>query len=283
MSRDPRRLAGSGEPLVLIHGLGHSRRAWLPVLDALESRHEVLSLDLPGFGEAPPLPSGIAPTVPALTDFVEREMDAAGFDSAHIAGNSMGGWIALELARRGRARTVVAISPAGGGSPRERAYSRYAMKAFRAVTRVVSHVAEAVAIGGPTRTVFFGMFFARPNRLPREDAAYTLRAYARGPAFPAACDWLFTNQAQGLEEIACPVTIAWGTRDLILFPRQARHFLAGLPDARLVTLDGLGHVPMSDDPARLAEVILERTSGVAPRPAAVNPPRTAPAQPSARG
>ena len=282
MSRDFRTIAGSGEPLVLIHGLGLSRRTWLPVLEALESRHEVLSLDLPGFGEAPPLEDGVTPDVPALTDAVEREMDAAGFTTAHVAGNSMGGWIALELARRGRARTVVAISPAGGGTRRERAYSRALLKVTRAVTRALAPVADAVAVGGPTRTLLFSAFWARPNRLPREDTAYALRAYARAPAFHAACDWLFANRALGLGEVDCPVTIAWGSRDVLLFPRQARHFLAQLPDADMLVLDRLGHIPMSDDPVRVAGVILGRTSGRArSQPASL--PSSAPELRPARG
>ena len=234
----------------------------------------MLALDLPGFGEAPPLPAGIVPTVPALADAVEREMDAAGFRTAHLAGNSMGGWIALELARRGRARTAVALSPAGGGTRRERAYARSLLKAIRVVARMVSPVAETIALPGPTRKLFFGVFFARPNRLPREEAAYALRAYARAPAFCAACDWLFSDRTQGLEEVDCPVTIAWGTRDVVLLPRQARHFLAHIPGARLVWLDGLGHIPTSDDPARVAWVILEGTSAYVGQPVATRPRAT---------
>ncbi len=210
-------------------------------------------------------------------------MDVAGFRTAHVAGNSMGGWIALELARRRRARTVVALSPAGGGNRRERAYARALMKAVRVATRAVAPFADAVAVGGPTRSLFFGVFFARPNRLPREEAAYSLRAYAHAPAFPAACDLLFSRRAQGLGEVGCPVTIAWGTRDLVLLPRQARHFLAELPDARLVRLDRLGHVPMPDDPARVADVILERTHGEPPEAAASPSPPPAPALRPVRG
>lgn len=228
MTRAYRRIAGSGEPLVLIHGLGHSRHGWSPVLESLESRHEVLSLDLPGFGEAPPLAAGVVPSVPALADAVEREMGAAGFRSAHLAGNSMGGWIALELARRRRARTVVAISPAGGGTRRERVYARSLMRMIWRGARALAPVAGVVSMPGPTRLLFLP-FFARPNRVPREEAAHALRAYARAPAFPAACDWLFSGRAQGLEEIDCPVTIAWGGHDPLLLPRQARYFLARIP------------------------------------------------------
>ena len=264
------------EPLVLLHGLGDSKRTWEPLLAELEHRHAVLALDLPGFAEAPPLPAGVAPTVPALADAVEREMDAAGFAAAHLAGNSMGGWIALELARRGRPRTVVAISPAGGGSRRERAYARNLMKATRVLTRAVAPVAELVAIPGPTRSLLYALFFARPNRLSRERAAHALRAYARSPAFPSACDLLFAGRAEGLEQIDCPVTIAWGTRDRVLLPRQARYFKSRIPHARMVVLERLGHTPMADDPPRMAELILEATAAAVPAVAATAPPATVP-------
>ena len=104
---------GSGEPLVLVHGIGHTWRGFVPMLPLLEPRFDVLAVDLPGFGNSPPLNNGRAPTPEVLADAVEEAMDAAGFGTAHVAGNSLGGWIALELARRGRARTCTALSPAG--------------------------------------------------------------------------------------------------------------------------------------------------------------------------
>jgi pimeloyl-ACP methyl ester carboxylesterase len=151
------------------------------------------------------------------------------------------------------------------------------MKVVRVGARVVSPVAYAASIPGPTRLLLFGLFFARPNRLPREEAAYALRVYARAPSFPDAADWLFANRAEGLAEIECPVTIAWGTRDLLLFPRQARHFLAQLPGARLEPLDRLGHTPMSDDPERVAAVILGQTTAAPSAQPAATGPSPAPA------
>jgi pimeloyl-ACP methyl ester carboxylesterase len=198
--------------------------------------------------------------VSALADAVEREMDAAGFRTAHLTGNSMGGWISLELARRGRARTVVAISPAGGGNRRERAYARNLMKSIWLAARAVSPAAKAVAVPGPTRLLLFGTFYAQPNNLAWDDAAYMVRAYAGGPHFAEACDSLFSGRAGGLEDVRCPVTVAWGTRDLLLFPRQAHYFLARIAQARHVPLERLGHTPMSDDPARVAAAILETTA-----------------------
>src|ERR1700704_3809703 len=98
---------GRGPPLLLVHGLGLSWRSWEPVLDALEVRHDVVSIDLPGFGESPPLPDDAVPTATRLADAVESELDRLGLETPAVVGNSLGGWVALELARRGRAARAV--------------------------------------------------------------------------------------------------------------------------------------------------------------------------------
>jgi pimeloyl-ACP methyl ester carboxylesterase len=116
-----RHRAGTGPPLLLIHGLGLAWRCWKPVLAELEREHDVVAIDLPGFGAAPGL-DGTPPTIDALCDRVEADLDREGLDAVHVAGNSLGGWVALELARRGRGRSVVAFAPAGLELPPERAY-----------------------------------------------------------------------------------------------------------------------------------------------------------------
>src|ERR687896_469332 len=126
---------GSGEPLVLIHGVGHTWRGWKPMLPLLERDFDVLAVDLPGFGRSPSLPAGTEPTPEALADAVERAMDAAGFDRAVLCGNSLGGWIALELARRGRASSAVAISPAGLQHAREKGWGRNILLGMRWAAR----------------------------------------------------------------------------------------------------------------------------------------------------
>ncbi len=112
---------GRGTPLVLLPGFGEDSTAWLPALPALAARHEVILLDLPGFGTAPPLPSRLWPTSRALAKTVAAELDRLGVTRPHVAGFSLGGRVGLELARRGRARSVVAIGPNGTGTPVEQA------------------------------------------------------------------------------------------------------------------------------------------------------------------
>src|SRR6266511_1402902 len=137
---------GEGEPLVLIHGIGSCWQVWEPVLPALEARHDVLALSLPGYGRSPALEG--EPTVPALVDAVERVLDDAGIDAAHLVGNSLGGWIAAELALRGRARTVVAISPAGLWTTRELDYADAVLRASYAGARRVAPFADRIVASG---------------------------------------------------------------------------------------------------------------------------------------
>lgn len=252
--------------MVLVHGIGSSWQAFAPVLDALEACHEVLALDLPGFGGSAPLANGVRPTIAALADAVEEAIGAAGFERPHVVGNSLGGWIGLELARRGAARTMVAISPGGLPLPREKAFTVGSLMTTYSAARALAPRAEAITRTAVGRTLLFSQIIARPWRMTPEDAASTLRTLADSTAFPETLEHtVATDSARGLEQISCPVTIAWGSRDALLFPRQAERFVQAIPGAKHRPLPGLGHVPMIDDPDSVARVILHvTTAGDAP-------------------
>jgi pimeloyl-ACP methyl ester carboxylesterase len=251
---------GSGEPLVLVHGLGHTWRGWKPMLPRLERRFDVLAVDLPGFGHSPPLPHGVAPTPEALADAVEGAMDEAGFGSAHLAGNSLGGWISLELARRGRALTVVAMSPAGLHHRREGGWGTTVLRAMRWLGRNAPPP-EGVLRNPVGRTIFAGPTIARPWRMDADDLIEMSRLFAEAPGFDATLEHAVRAQPRGLQEIGCPVLVLWGTRDVILLPRQGRRFERLIPGCELRYVKGLGHTPMSDDPELLAEAIEEFAAG----------------------
>ena len=104
---------GSGEPLLLLHGLGGSTAVWSPVIGLLAAEREVLAIDLPGFGVAPPLAAEVEPNAANLAAAVHKRCAELGFERPHVAGNSLGGWVALEMGRGGWAASVTAISPAG--------------------------------------------------------------------------------------------------------------------------------------------------------------------------
>jgi pimeloyl-ACP methyl ester carboxylesterase len=256
---------GSGAPLVLIHGIGHTWRGFRPMLPLLEESFDVLAVDMPGFGHSDPLPAEIDSTPEALADAVEDEMARAGFDRAHIAGNSLGGWVALELARRGRAETVTAISPAGLQLGRERDWGAGILRGMRWLAQ--NAPPPAAMLRNPLgRVLATGPGSARAWKKDPELLAEEAKLYAACPGFEATLPHTFHAQPRGLTTLDVPVLLLWGTLDIILLPRQGRRFERLIPGAELRYVRGVGHVPMSDAPEELAEAIREfslraRTSG----------------------
>jgi pimeloyl-ACP methyl ester carboxylesterase len=248
--------AGSGEPLVLIHGIGHTWRGWKPMLPELERRFDVLAVDLPGHGHSQPLPPGTQSTPEALADAVERQMLGAGFDSAHLAGNSLGGWISLELARRGRARTVTAISPAGLQHAREKQWGAGILRGMRWLAEHLD-APEALLRNTFTRSLLAGPAVARPWRYDPDLLIQATELYASCSGLYSTLPHTFHAQPRGLTTLDIPVLILWGTLDLILLPRQGRRFERLIPGAELRYIRAAGHVPMTDVPELLADSITE--------------------------
>jgi pimeloyl-ACP methyl ester carboxylesterase len=259
---------GSGEPLVLIHGIGHTWRGWKPMLPELERRFDVLAVDLPGHGHSEPLPPGTESTPEALADAVERQMLGASFDTAHIAGNSLGGWIALELARRGRARTVTAISPAGLQHARERQWGAGILRGMRWLAERLD-APEALFRNPFTRSLLAGPSVARPWRYDPDLLIEAMELYVTCPGLYPTLSHTFHSQPRGLTTLDAPVLIVWGTMDLILLPRQGRRFERLIPGAELRYVRGAGHVPMTDVPELLCEAITEFALERRPQPASV--------------
>ena len=201
--------------MVLLHGITNSWRTWLPVLPALESEHDVLALTLAGHYGAAPLPAGVTASVSALTDAAERALDEAGFDAAHLVGNSLGGWIAFELAKRRRAASVVAFSPAGGRprtSPEEaRRVARKIDLGFR-LARVLSPVAGPLTRFPIGRRALFSQLAAHPERIPPQEAAYRLRALAGCAVLPGLLASIVGAPAERLDEIRCPGAVGLADR-----------------------------------------------------------------------
>lgn len=253
---------GRGEPLLLVHGLGLTWRSWKPVLPGLTAAHDVLALDLPGFGSAAPLPMpDRQPTIAALADAVEAELDRAGLDRVHVAGNSLGGWIALELARRDRARSVVALSPSGLETPVERVAVMSMNELMRARNRAAAPVATVATADPASRSVMLGALRSRPWRLPAREAAAEIVDFANAPGLHATLQATTGSRTPaGLSEIAVPVRICFGTRDLMIGALTAPRFAAAIPGAELIPLAGCGHVPMADDPELVARTITELTT-----------------------
>lgn len=259
--------SGEGEPLVLIHGFTSTQEVWKPVLPALEARHEVLAPTLPGHFGGEPWPEGVGVSIDIMADSIERAMDEAGMERAHIAGNSLGGWLALELGARGRATSVVALCPAGGwdpGSPEERAIVRY----FRFNGLMLTYGAKALRFTASRprpRRLALRELMAHPERV---DATAALGMFegAAGCAIVSETlslteeDWLFGE----LEPIDCPVRIAYGAKDrLVKWPSCYQRMKRILPDVEYMALEDMGHIPMWDDPDQVARAVLEVTTAQA--------------------
>ena len=243
---------GSGEPLVLIHPLGGDRRVWRPVLPLLAEHRDVIVIDLPGFGDSPALtgedyrPRALAA---AVGDFLaELELDVG---RAHLGGNSLGGWVSLEAALRGDARTVTAIAPAGlwgrALAPKPEIARTLARMGRPALARLVRSP-------GGRRLALLGSV-AHPARVPAKDAAALLDAYASAPGFTKVNRAMRANTFSRLAQIDVPVTLVWPAHDRLV-PRAS-----GVPaNVREIVLPDAGHIPMWDDPDGVADALLAGSS-----------------------
>jgi pimeloyl-ACP methyl ester carboxylesterase len=254
---------GAGETLVLLHGLGSHRGAWEPVVPALAAQFDVLSVDLPGFGESPPLPAGQEPTPAALAAAVAGLLDELGIDRPHVAGNSLGGWVALELAALRPLASVALLSPAGlwpGGTPR---YARLSLRATRELSYWLERPLSALMRFRVARSAALAQVFARPGRLSPEQARAAIGAAARCTGFVSTLRATADRHYRCTVPIDAPVTVAFGSRDRILLPGTSRHVEQLPAGARVVALPGCGHVPMSDDPPAVAALLAAAARGAA--------------------
>jgi pimeloyl-ACP methyl ester carboxylesterase len=271
---------GSGDPLLLLHGFTDTWRAWTPLLPHLESHHEVLAPTLPGHHGGDDLPPDRELSAEAAADVIEERMDAAGWETAHIAGNSFGGWLALELASRGRARSVVALCPAGGwehDSRQARHAYAYFIRSHHSLKLLTPALMREFAARPRLRAFALRELVAHPDRVPPR-AALDMMEGARGCS--VVVEGIELARREGafgeLTGVACPVRIAYGERDwLIPWPKAYDRLERMFPAADYVQLDDCGHLPMWDDPELVSRTILEVTrepGDLAPPAAVVSPP-----------
>ena len=249
---------GAGEPLVLLHGFTDTWRTWELVLPALEAHHDVLAVTLAGHAGAPDIDGDVSDD--ALVAAVERAMDAAGFDTAHLAGNSLGGYTALRLAARGRARSVVALAPAGGWADGDDSYKdtlQHFITTQDLVKAAAPH-AEAIAASPEGRRRATEFITTHHEHIPPALIAHQIRGAAGCVAARELIDYALTHGwSVDAERITCPVRFVWGTADRLLpWPRAAERYRAHLPTADWVVLDDIGHCPQLDVPLETAQLIL---------------------------
>jgi pimeloyl-ACP methyl ester carboxylesterase len=235
-----------------------SWRTWELALPSLERVHDVLAPTLPGHAGGPAVDGVIDHRL--MPDAVERAMDDAGFATAHIAGNSLGGFVALQLAARGRARSVVALAPAGGwgaGDDSRRQLLEF-QRQMQDQVRATAAYADAIAATPEGRRRATELLTVAYEHIPADAVADLIAAVAGSEAAPALIDYaLRSDWTLDAERIGCPVRIVWGTEDRLLpWPSAAARFRdEWLPTADWVELDGAGHAPQLDVPLQTAQLI----------------------------
>lgn len=258
--------AGSGPPLLLVHGFTATWHAWGPVRELLEEQFDVLAPTSPGHTDGPDLPEGHP--VEGMVAGLEAMMDEVGWSQAHLAGFSLGGQLALELATRGRALSVTAVAPGGAhGSELDREIARIARlfrRQHKAAT-TASRLAARLNRSGALRRVIMRDTMYDGSKLSADEANALTDAFAATPVFAPFLEAVAAGERtlDGLDRIDAPVTIAWGDTDRIL--PQDRHepfFRRHLPDARYVTFKKAGHVPFWEAPERVANVIAQTALAV---------------------
>lgn len=258
--------------MVLLHGFTDSWRTWELVIPALEARHDVLALALAGHAGGPSVAGAEAPAVAGddalsdvLADSVERAMDAAGFAAAHVVGNSLGGHLALRLAERDRALTVVALAPAGGWPPGDAAERELLawQRGMHLQVRIAAPHADAIAATPEGRRRATEMLTSSWEHIPAALIAHQIRAAAACEAPAMIQQVLRDGWTLDPERIRCPVRIVWGAADRLLpWPDAAARYRGEwLPHADWVVLDGVGHCPQLDVPIETAQLILGFTGG----------------------
>ncbi|MFG1790397.1 alpha/beta fold hydrolase [Nocardia sp. NPDC049149] len=247
---------GNGEPLVLVHGIGSRWQVWEPVIGALAESFEVIAVDLPGFGDSAPLAET---TVDTLTDALAEFLAAQGLERPHLAGNSMGGLITLNLGARGLARSVTAFSPIAFWDTSGRIWCQQSLGKSRMLARRLQPALPTILGTAAGRTAFLSLVFGKAWAVNAQVAVATANGAVDAPGFESALASFADAKLHDEGNLAdIPVTIAWGSRDILLtYLTQSRRARTELPNARHVTLHGSGHTPFYDDPEACARAVFD--------------------------
>lgn len=251
---------GSGPVLLLLHGLGGTWHIWKPVLKLLPGRFRVLALTLPGHHGGPPLLPGASPSVDAIADALVADLHGRGIERAYVVGNSLGGWLSLELARRGVALSVTALSPAGGWQT---------AKDYAAVARPFRIVFAILPFLLMLLTLFLGFAGLRRalnkqamehgERMSESECRQAMQAMRHTAMMPALLTRMgIEGPIRPMTRRDVPVHIAWCERDKVIpFEIYGRPMLKAVPGSEARTVRNAGHVPMYDEPGQIVELILE--------------------------
>ncbi len=230
-------------------------------MDTLAAEREVIAVDMPGFGDSPELPAGVEPTATNLATAVLDFYDSLAIDERPaVAGISLGGWAAIECARQGGARSVVALCPAGFWKDPPGDGPSAAIDRARRIGRRIAPLFGPMTVSAQGRRRLLGRSFVHPERLSPREAAAIAGAYVRSPAYARASSLMRSAKVEDLKQVKVPITIAWGEHDALVRNKPLRDGI--LPKrVRQLVLPGCGHVPTWDDPDLVARVVLDGTAG----------------------
>ena len=269
--------SGGGKPvLLLLHGIGGTWHIWKPVLALLGTSFRVVAVTLPGHHGGPRYAGSGDATVGGIADQLIADLRARGIERAHVAGNSLGGWLAIELARRGFARCVIALSPAGGWT--NDADYRAVARPFRIVFALMPLILflSSLFLGfAAVRRALGKTSMEHAERMSAGEFRDSLRAMIRTEVFPQLLRTMGPEGGVAPMTAPVPVRIAWSSRDQVIpFERYGRPLLARITGSKAGVIRGAGHVPMYDEPRQVAAQILEVAEGVEAATAASAAPST---------
>lgn len=251
---------GTGKPLLLIHGLGGSWKSWAPVLDGLAAEREVIAIDLPGFGDTPPLDGEVS--IASLADAVTGFLKTHNLTGVDVVGSSMGARLVLELARRGVVGATVSLDPGGFWRGWERTFFGTSVGLSIRLIRLLQPVMPLFTSNRVGRTLLFSQFSAHPWRLSRDVTLAEMRSYAASPSFDELLHQLVISPMQEGAPAGStpgPITIGWGRKDRVCPTWQARRATQAFPGARMYWFKDCGHFPQWDVPEETVRMILANT------------------------
>ncbi len=251
---------GSGEPVVLVHGIGHRREAWGDVPQVLLAKgYEVVAVDLPGFGLSPMPRRPDVASVKSTVRQLERLFAELDLDRPHVVGNSLGGLMALLLAARGSVRSATALSPAGFVPLRHLPWVAFNLIMLKLSTLLPLVVLRLFSHRAALRKITLGNLYVHPENVPGDvaygDALNLRRSKGFWPHMLRA-PWLrYIDGVERGERPMVPTTVAWGDSDRLLLPSQADIARRRMREAVHTSLPHCGHCPQVDDPTLVVSVV----------------------------
>ena len=245
---------GEGEPLVLIHHIGGSWRSWEAVIRPLAEQRDVIAIDMPGFGDSPPLPSGVEPTPARLAAEISLLFDQLGLERPAVAGHSLGGWVALELAAMGRTGPVAALAPAGLWANRRQAM--YSSEQLRPMAAIGEKRLRPVVRNRVGRTLALWTNHAAPWRMSARTADGIIERALTAPGMMDSLNAMANGRFERWDDVAVPVTFIWGDRERLIYRPCRERAAAMLPHSRTFVLERCGHLVPWERPLDTVRLLL---------------------------